>query len=66
MDAREILNKVSASGFPIATIAKRIGKDPSTLQKWARGTSPYLSEKTQQDLLNEIKRIKQIWNEIDI
>lgn len=66
LDTQELLRQVYETGTPIAFIAKNIGKDPSTLQKWMRGTSPYFSEKAQEELIQEIKRIKKLWENINI
>lgn len=44
MDTREILLKISEAGTPIAFLAKNINKDPSTISKWMRGSSKYLSK----------------------
>ena len=66
MELREALAYISEAGYPIAAIAKRIGKDPSTITKWMRGTSPYLSAKTQQDIWHEIARIRECFVKIKI
>ena len=66
MDTRKLLTQVNETGTPIALIAKNIGKDPSTLHKWMRGTSKYLAEQTEKDLINEIQRIKLLWENIEI
>ena len=39
MTVREALATANDIGYPIAALAKRIGKDPSTIQKWVRGRS---------------------------
>ena len=66
MDTREILLKISEAGTPIAFLAKNINKDPSTISKWMRGSSKYLSKQTEEELISEIRRIKQLWEEIEI
>lgn len=66
METRDALLAANESGIPIAVIAKRIKKDPSTIQKWLRGTSKYLSKDTENDLIIELKKIKKIWENIDI
>lgn len=66
METRNALRAANESGIPIAVIAKRINKDPSTIQKWLRGTSKYLSAETENEIILELKRIKEIWKNIDI
>ena len=63
---KEALQAVADAGTPIALIAKNINKDPSTLHKWLRGTSKYLSKEAEEDMIEEIRRIKQLWERIDI
>ena len=66
METRDALHAANESGIPIAVIAKRINKDPSTIQKWLRGTSKYLSAETENDIILELRKIKEIWENIDI
>lgn len=66
MTTQEALIAAKNAGTPLAFIAKNINKDPSTLGKWARGTSQYMAYKTEQDIIEEIRRIKKLWEEIDI
>lgn len=66
MTVKEALDLAYQAGTPIAFIAKNIGRDPSTLNKWLRGTSRGLSLTTEEDVAKEIKRLKQIWDKIDI
>lgn len=66
LDTQKLLQQVNETGTPIAFIAKNISKDPSTLHKWMRGTSKYLAKETQEELIQEIKRIKQLWENIEI
>ena len=66
MTVLEALIKVKEIGHPIANIAKAIGKDPSTLQKWTTGKSNNVSVELQQDILNEIRRLKEEWMKIDV
>ena len=65
MTTKQAMDLVIQSGVPIANIAKAIGKDPSTISKWWHGRSN-LSEQTQLDVRNQIKRLKEIWNRIDL
>ena len=46
--------------------SKRINKDPSTIQKWLRGTSKYLSAETENEIILELRKIKEIWENINI
>lgn len=66
METRDALLAAKESGIPIALIAKRIDKDPSTIQKWLRGTSKYLSKDTEEAIILELRKIKKIWENIDI
>ena len=66
METRDALRAANESGIPIAVIAKRINKDPSTIQKWLRGTSKYLSVETENEIILELRKIKKIWENIDI
>lgn len=66
METRDALRAANESGIPIAVIAKRINKDPSTIQKWLRGTSKYLSKDTENEIILELRKIKEIWENIDI
>ena len=65
MTTKQAMDLVIQSGVPIANIAKTIGKDPSTISKWWHGRSN-LSQQTQLDVRNQIKRLKEIWNRIDL
>lgn len=66
METKDALRAAHDAGTPIAFIAKGIGKDPSTINKWLRGTSKYLATETEEDLKNKIREIKSLWEEIDI
>lgn len=66
VETQEALQKAYEAGTPIAFIAKNIGKDPSTLNKWLRGSSKYLRKETEEDLIDELRRIKELWNNIEI
>ena len=63
MNIRDELQKASDLGTSIASIAKRIGKDPSTLNKWLHGTRN-VSKEVENDVANELKRIKDGWMNI--
>lgn len=66
VEPKEALQKAYEAGTPVAFIAKNIGKDPSTLHKWMRGNSKYLSKETEEAMLDELRHIKNLWEEIDI
>ena len=63
MDVKNELQKAIDTGLPIAVIAKRIGRDPSTLNKWLHNTRG-VSKETQQLVKEELQRIKNLWNDI--
>lgn len=65
MTVREALATANDIGYPIAALAKRIGKDPSTIQKWVRGRSR-ISAQTEEKVKQDILEAKQRWAEIEI
>ena len=66
MNLCEILKEIQECGTSIAFIAKQINKDPSTISKWMRGTSKYLSQDTEEEIKKELRRIQMIWKELEI
>lgn len=62
---RDEFLKAINTGISIATFAKRIGRDPATLYKWANGTRN-LSTKVQKEVYDELLNLKNIWNNIDL
>lgn len=63
MDIRFEFQKAVDAGLPISYVAKKIGKDPSTLNKWLHGTrnvSTEIEEAVEQILLE----IKEKWRNI--
>lgn len=60
MDIRLECLKVAAIGHPMAAIAKNIGKDPSTLNKWLKGTRK-VSPEVEEAVKKEILRLKNEW-----
>lgn len=66
METKEALQIAREAGTSISFIAKGIGKDPSTISKWLRGTSKYLSVDTENLLKNKIREIKALWQKIEI
>jgi len=48
-----------------AFLAKSIGRDPSTLNKWLKGTRN-VSEEFKVDLANKLRELREIWMELDI
>ena len=57
MDIRFEFQKAVDAGLPISYVAKKIGKDPSTLNKWLHGTRNVSAEieKAVKQILLEIK-----------
>lgn len=66
MNLKQALMAAHDAGTTFAYIAKNIGKDPSTINKWLKGTSKFLSLDTEQDIIYELRRIKKCWENIDI
>lgn len=66
MDLREALKAVSDAGTPISILARNVDKSPSTVNKWINGTNKYLAQETQDKLIEEIHRIKNLWDNIII
>lgn len=63
MNIRFEFQKAVDAGLPISYVAKKIGKDPSTLNKWLHGTrnvSIEIEEAVEQILLE----IKEKWRNI--
>lgn len=65
MDTLTALQQIAEIGYPIAAIAKHIGYDPSTLNKWVNGRQTP-SVVLQQKVREEIIRLKNEWMKIDI
>lgn len=63
MNIREELQKAVNTGIPIAVIAKRIGKDPSTLNKFIHNVRN-ISPEVEADVAAELRRIKKEWENI--
>lgn len=63
MNIRNELQKVVNLGVPIAFIAKKIGKDPSTLNKWLHGVSN-VSKEVELAVECELKRMKAEWDNV--
>ena len=55
---KEALQKASEAGTSIAFIAKNVGRDTSTVHN--------LSQETEESLLAELRRLRDIWNSMDI
>lgn len=65
LDVRQECLKVQKLGYPIAAIAKRIGCDPSTLNKWLKGTL-VISSVLQEKVYKDLHKMKEEWMEIDV
>ena len=63
MDIRDEFEKAIDAGLPISLVAKKIGKDPSTLNKWLHGT-----RKVSKEIENAVEivllEIKEKWQHI--
>ena len=65
MTTKEAMDYVVEAGTPVAFIAKNIGRDPTTISKWWHGKTR-LSAETEQDLRQEILRLKALWDKINL
>lgn len=65
MTLQEKCEKIFSTGITISTFAKNTKRDPSTIYKWLEG-SRKISPKVEADIIKEIKRIKDIIEEIEI
>lgn len=66
MTTLDALIKIKELGYPISNIAKAIGKDPSTLQKWTTGKNHNVSAELQDSVAAELHRLREEWLKIDI
>lgn len=66
MTTLDALIKIKELGYPISNIAKAIGKDPSTLQKWTTGKNNNVSVELQASVVAELHRLREEWLKIDI
>lgn len=66
MNTRELLIQIRDSGYPMAVLAKKINKAPSTIQKWVNGSSQYLAKETEFLLRQEIKKLKEFWVNLQV
>lgn len=60
MSFRDECIKVFNTGIAVATFAKRIGRDSSTLYKWLDG-SRKISPEVEDEIRQELKQIQKIW-----
>lgn len=63
MNIKEELQKAINTGLPISVVAKKIGKDPSTLNKWLHGTRN-VSNEIEIAVYNILLEIKEQWKNI--
>lgn len=63
MNIKEELQKAINTGLPISVVAKKIGKDPSTLNKWLHGTRN-VSNEIEVAVYNILLEIKEQWKNI--
>lgn len=62
MSLRDECLKVFETGTAVATFAKRIGRDSSTLYKWLDGTRE-ISPAIKAEVREELKKIQAVWIE---
>jgi len=63
MDIRIEFQKAIDTGLPISFVAKKINKDPSTLNKWLHGTRK-VSKEIEDAVEQVLLEIKQKWADI--
>lgn len=63
MDIRIEFEKAVNTGLPISYVAKKIDKDPSTLNKWLHGTRKVSSE-IENAVEQVLLEIKEQWRNI--
>ena len=63
MDIRKECQKAVDAGTTAAVIARKINKDPSTLNKWLRGTRN-VSDEVKTDVARALLEIKSEWENI--
>ena len=65
MTIKEALGYAVEAGTPIAFIAKNIGKDPTTINKWYHNKNN-LSPQTEEQVKQELLRLKAFWDKVDL
>lgn len=65
MTLKESLAAIIETGYPAATIAKNIGRDPATLYRWLK-QERNISEQVQNEIREELLRLKAEWDKIEI
>lgn len=63
MDIRYEFEKAVAAGLPISFVAKKIGKDPSTLNKWLHGNRK-VSIEIEEEVKQVLLELKKLWMNI--
>lgn len=63
MNIKEEFQKAINTGLPISVVAKKINKDPSTLNKWLHGKRNISSE-IELEIYNTLLEIKEQWKNI--
>ena len=66
MNTYQALSYLHKIGFPISIIAKRIGRDSSTIAKWLSGKSKYLAAETEESIKQAIREIINEVNKINL
>lgn len=65
MDIKKELQKVVELGTTISFIARKINKDPSTLNKWLHGTKN-VSLEVEEAVRNTLLELKEEWMKLDL
>lgn len=63
MNIKDELQKAINTGLPISVVAKKINKDPSTLNKWLHGTRN-VSNEIELAVYDILLKMKQEWENI--
>jgi plasmid maintenance system antidote protein VapI len=63
MDLRKEFKKAIDTGLPISFVARKIDKDPSTLNKWLHGTRK-VSQEIEDAVEQVLLEIKEQWRNI--
>lgn len=65
MDTKSLCQYIIDLGIPIAVIASRAHRDPSTIGHWLKGRTN-ISERTEQAIYDALKQIRQDFIDIKI
>lgn len=65
MDVKQECLKAIQLGLSKATLARMIGRDPSTIYKWLNGNRT-ISKEVENEVLIKLQEIKKRWGEINV